>query len=78
MFTTGIGKISPSGAGPQHGVSYIYVADIGDNLARHEFKFIYRFEEPVLGGAKEMIITHFDNRHFEVARWKARCRNDID
>lgn len=36
-------------------ISYIYVADIGDNEARYDLKFIYRFQEPVL--AKEKTVT---------------------
>ena len=34
------------GPGPEAGVSYIYVADIGDNSAVRDKKFIYRFPEP--------------------------------
>lgn len=48
------------GPGPYDGRKYIYVADIGDNWAQHELKFIYRFEEPVLGSQKEVTITQYD------------------
>ena len=34
------------GRGPLDSVSYLYVADIGDNDAQHESSFIYRFPEP--------------------------------
>ena len=34
------------GPGPVEGVGYIYLGDIGDNLERHPFKYIYRFQEP--------------------------------
>ncbi len=34
------------GTGPQMGIPYIYLADIGDNNAVREKKFIYRFREP--------------------------------
>lgn len=34
------------GAGPIEGKSYIYIADIGDNEAQFEIKYIYRLEEP--------------------------------
>lgn len=34
------------GPGPEEGKSYIYVADIGDNLGIFPTKMIYRFEEP--------------------------------
>ena len=34
------------GPGPVDGRSYIYVADIGDNGAKYEIKYVYRFFEP--------------------------------
>lgn len=36
------------GPGPEKDINYIYVADIGDNKAKHEIKYIYRFKEPNL------------------------------
>jgi hypothetical protein len=48
------------GAGPEAGKNYVYVADIGDNSARYEVKFIYRFPEPLLADVKDRIITQFD------------------
>jgi len=48
------------GAGPDPQKKYIYVADIGDNWAQYEWKYIYRFEEPIFGGQKELTITQFD------------------
>ena len=36
------------GPGPADGVSYIYLADIGDNLAQHNYIVVYRFPEPDL------------------------------
>jgi hypothetical protein len=48
------------GDGPIAGKKYIYVADIGDNLAVHKYKYIYRFEEPTIDGNKERAITAFD------------------
>ncbi len=49
------------GAGPKHGKSYVYVADIGDNDAQYDFKVIYRFEEPVLSKEKkEIVIKDYD------------------
>ncbi len=48
------------GAGPDPHKKYIYVADIGDNWAQYELKYIYRFEEPTLHGQKEMTVTQFD------------------
>ncbi len=44
----------------ESGKNYLYVADIGDNGAAYDLKFIYRFEEPVLAKAKEVIIEHID------------------
>lgn len=34
------------GVGPVEGKNYIYLADIGDNLAQYNESYIYRFEEP--------------------------------
>ncbi|MFC5410040.1 PE-PGRS family protein [Larkinella bovis] len=34
------------GPGPQEGVSYLYLADIGDNFKQNEVSYIYRFPEP--------------------------------
>jgi len=48
------------GAGPDSTKNYVYVADIGDNLARYNVKLIYRFEEPVIGTKKEVNISVFD------------------
>ncbi len=48
------------GTGPEKGKNYLYVADIGDNIAQYAFKYIYRFEEPVLVKEKKVLITKFD------------------
>lgn len=49
------------GPGPDPGKRYVYVADIGDNGAKREFKYIYRFEEPVANRpASEIVIKDFD------------------
>lgn len=42
------------------GKNYLYVGDIGDNKAEFNLKFIYRFEEPQLTNANEMIIEDID------------------
>ncbi len=34
------------GPGPEEGVDYIYIADIGDNLGQYNKKYIYRIAEP--------------------------------
>jgi len=36
------------GPGPDPNVDYLYVGEIGDNNAVHEYKYIYRFPEPVV------------------------------
>ncbi|MBL6446200.1 hypothetical protein JMN32_07765 [Fulvivirga sp. 29W222] len=38
-----------TGPGPEAGQNYLYVAEMGDNNAVHEFKYIYRFKEPIAG-----------------------------
>jgi hypothetical protein len=44
----------------ENGKNYLYVGDIGDNRAEYDLKFIYRFEEPVLTKAHEVIIAEID------------------
>lgn len=39
-----------TGPGPILGKTYIYLAEIGDNSARHAEKIIYRFPEPAITG----------------------------
>lgn len=40
------------GPGPEAGVPYVYVADIGDNDSRFRFKILYRFKEPAVEDGK--------------------------
>ena len=40
------------GPGPVEGKNYVYVGEIGDNEAKHKYKFIYRVEEPVVDWAR--------------------------
>lgn len=40
------------GPGPEEGVNYLYVADIGDNDAVYPYKILYRFKEPELSERK--------------------------
>ena len=55
------------GPGPEEGKSYIYLGEIGDNLAQYQVKIIYRFEEPVLtDGVKKLTITKFDTIAFQL------------
>ncbi len=49
--------------GPMAGVSYVYVAEIGDNKNQYPTKFVYRFPEPSLAGNAVSVnetITSFD------------------
>lgn len=56
------------GPGPVKGKTYVYVADIGDNFAQYQLKFIYRFEEPLLDPSKpDTVITDFDTITFQLA-----------
>lgn len=51
------------GPGPQDGVDYIYLADIGDNMTTRGVKYIYRFPEPDvsdLSGTVEAEINQVD------------------
>jgi hypothetical protein len=53
------------GPGPLPGKNYVYVADIGDNLAIFPYKKIYRFEEPTLTkDTDEVLISEFDTITF--------------
>jgi hypothetical protein len=54
------------GPGPQ-GEHYIYVGDIGDNLAQYRYKIIYRFKEPAyLEGDSKITITEFETFVFSL------------
>ena len=60
------------GPGPDSSKQYLYVADIGDNLAVHDKKYIYRFEEPVFtdsgtAGEVKLTITNFDTIVFSLS-----------
>jgi hypothetical protein len=55
------------GPGPDSNKSYVYIGDIGDNDGAHEFKFIYRFEEPLDDpGDDKQTITDFDKIVFRL------------
>lgn len=45
------------GPGPNENNSYIYIGDIGDNLAQHQVKYIYRVVEPFIALNKRNIDT---------------------
>jgi hypothetical protein len=57
------------GPGPKPGKSYLYVGDIGDNLAIHQYKYIYRFEEPVYSAdaSDNIEISSFDTLVFSLS-----------
>ncbi len=56
------------GPGPKEGKSYVYVGEIGDNDARYENKYIYRFEEPQWNGGSDdaIALTDFDKITFRL------------
>lgn len=43
--------------GPEEGQSYVYVGEIGDNRAKREYKYLYRFPEPAIPTRSERIDT---------------------
>lgn len=54
--------------GPLNGVSYIYVAETGDNMAVHSHKTIYRMEEPDISNASfpvDLTIYNLDAIRFK-------------
>lgn len=57
-----------AGPGPDPEKSYIYIADIGDNDAQYEYKFIYRLEEPTWNGEEDetINISSFDKITFKL------------
>jgi hypothetical protein len=56
------------GPGPVEGKNYLYVADIGDNMALFPYKFVYRFEEPVIPSSQNQItISEFETITFQLA-----------
>jgi len=55
------------GPGPDSTKTYIYVGDIGDNMARHNYKYVYRFEEPVFENAeRELRVTKYATLEFRL------------
>lgn len=55
------------GPGPEAGKNYIYVADIGDNMAIFPYKIIYRFEEPKFSeGSSTLTVGKFDRIVFQL------------
>ncbi len=54
------------GPGLQESKSYLYVGDIGDNVAEFPYKIIYRFEEPLLS-KEDQVIDKFDTLIFQLS-----------
>jgi len=56
------------GPGPDSNKNYVYVAEIGDNDAVYQEKFIYRFEEPTWkeGMSDKITISAFDKIIFHL------------
>lgn len=53
------------GPGPQDGVSYLYLADIGDNFKQNDISYVYRFPEPkntdeTVGGIERISFRYSD------------------
>lgn len=56
------------GAGPDSSKNYLFVAEIGDNEAVFPFKYIYRFEEPVINEQQQepVAIKEFETITFRL------------
>lgn len=52
------------GAGPQPDNTYLYIGEIGDNLARYPHKVIYRIEEPKFTGDTTLSVEDVDSIRF--------------
>lgn len=58
------------GRGPDPSKHYVYVGDIGDNMAVYPYKYIYRFEEPKFDPGvtdKKVDITNFETLVFSLS-----------
>lgn len=55
------------GPGPEENTSYIYIGEIGDNLSRYEYKYIYRVKEPHIKEREDAVklsMSNFDSIKF--------------
>jgi hypothetical protein len=52
------------GPGPKADKTYLYIGEIGDNLARYPHKVIYRMEEPVFTGDTTLFVDEVDSIRF--------------
>lgn len=57
------------GPGPVPGKNYVYVGDIGDNMAAHRYKYLYRLEEPVYtpAASDKVVVRDFDTLVFSLS-----------
>lgn len=62
-----------SGPGPDEDKNYLYVGEMGDNTASYEQKYIYRFEEPILGDPEEIKIFDTISFKFPDGKRDAEC-----
>jgi hypothetical protein len=58
------------GAGPEAGKSYLYIADIGDNEAKYDVKYIYRLAEPLLTNGQSIAVSAIDTIAFQLDNGK--------
>ncbi|NJO01603.1 MAG: hypothetical protein HC880_07865 [Bacteroidia bacterium] len=58
------------GPGPQPGVNYLYIGEIGDNKAQYSTKTIYRLPEPDLAGEKASFQKKADKQQIESIRFR--------
>jgi len=49
------------GKGPLDDRDYLYLADIGDNLAVHDYNYIYRVEEPYLNHVEQPVFLEIND-----------------
>jgi hypothetical protein len=63
------------GPGPQAGREYLYLADIGDNLARRETKTVYRIPEPKVSAGQAPIESALAGAEAIQLRYPDRPRN---
>lgn len=52
------------GPGPEADKTYLYIGEIGDNMAQYPSKVIYRIEEPVFTGDTSVFIDEVDTIRF--------------
>lgn len=55
------------GPGPEVGINYIYLAEIGDNISQYPTKYIYRFREPFWDStSQELQVPKLDTISFRL------------